>query len=114
MDEIWARDAVTGMTVRDIFDSLSATRQIAYTTVMSTMDNLHTKGWLSRQREGRAYRYRPILTREQHTARLMREALTGGGHPDMVLSYFVQQMDEAESELLRLALRRMSRRQASR
>lgn len=114
MDEVWARDAVRGMTVREIFDSLSATRQIAYTTVMSTMDNLHTKGWLSRQREGRAYRYRPILTREQHTARLMREALTDGGHPDMVLSYFVQQMDDDESESLRQAMRRLSRRKTSR
>lgn len=114
MDEIWTRDAVTGMTVRDIFDSLSATRQIAYTTVMSTMDNLHTKGWLSRRRDGRAYQYRPILTREQHTARLMREALTDGGHPDMVLNYFVQQMDEEESRSLRQALRRTTRRQASR
>jgi predicted transcriptional regulator len=111
MDEVWARDAVTGMTVRDIFDSLSAARAIAYTTVMSTMDNLHTKGWLSRQREGKAYRYRPILTREQHTARLMREALTGGGHTDMVLSYFVQQMDADESESLREALRRLTQRE---
>lgn len=112
MDEVWERDPVAGMTVRDIFDALSEAREIAYTTVMSTMDNLHTKGWLSRQREGRAYRYRPILTREQHTARLMREALTGGGHTDMVLNYFVQQMDADESESLREALRRLSQRQA--
>lgn len=45
---------------------------------MSTMDNLHGKGWLSRTRDGKAYRYRPTLTREEHSARLMLEAQRGG------------------------------------
>jgi hypothetical protein len=50
MDRIWNRDGTT--TVREIFDGLAAEREIAYTTVMSTMDNLHTKGWLARERDG--------------------------------------------------------------
>jgi hypothetical protein len=43
------------------------------------MDNLHTKGWLARERDGKAYRYWPTLTREQHSAQLMRAALDEGG-----------------------------------
>lgn len=113
MDHIWNRDPVTGTTVREIFEELSAERHIAYTTVMSTMDNLHTKGWLSRQRDGKAYRYRPSLSREQYGARLMREALDGGGHTDMVLSHFVQQMGPEESAALRAALRRKARQAGS-
>lgn len=77
MDRIWDRDGTT--TVREIFDELAAEREIAYTTVMSTMDNLHTKGWLERERDGKAYRYWPALTREQHSAQLMREVFDAGG-----------------------------------
>src|ERR1700731_4281939 len=73
MDRICNQDGTPG--VREIFDDLAAEREIAYTTVMSTMDNLHTKGWLARERDGKAYRYWPPLTREQHSAQLMREAL---------------------------------------
>ena len=110
MDRIWDREAETSTTVRDIFDELAAERDIAYTTVMSTMDNLHSKGWLAREREGKAYRYWATLSREEHSARLMREALSGGGQSDLVLSHFVEQIGPEESERLRAALRRLSRR----
>lgn len=76
MDRVWNHDPEM-VTVRDIFEELSGERRIAYTTVMSTMDNLYNKGWLERERDGRAYRYWATLTREEHTARLMRDALDG-------------------------------------
>jgi len=88
----------------------AAERDIAYTTVMSTMDNLHTKGWLTRARQGKAYHYRPALTREEHSARLMRDALDGGGSSDLVLAHFVEHMSAEESEELRAALRRLAKR----
>jgi predicted transcriptional regulator len=110
MDRIWNRDPATSTTVREVFDELVAERDIAYTTVMSTMDNLHTKGWLARQRDGKAYRYWATLSREQHSARLMREALDGGGRPDLVLSHFVEQIGPEESARLRAALRRLTKR----
>lgn len=109
MGKIWDHDPYT-VTVREIFDEMVAERRIAYTTVMSTMDNLHAKGWLEREKDGRAYRYWAVLTREQHTASLMREALEGGGRPELVLAHFVEQMDPEESEGLRAALRRLARR----
>jgi predicted transcriptional regulator len=108
MDRIWDRDGTT--TVREIFDELAAEREIAYTTVMSTMDNLHTKGWLARERDGKAYRYWPTLTREQHSAQLMREVFDAGGRSELVLSHFLEQISPEESALLRAALRRLARR----
>lgn len=110
MDRLWNRGPDATTTVREIFDELGAERHIAYTTVMSTMDNLHGKGWLSREREGKAYRYRPTLTREEHSARLMLEALSGGGHSEAVLNHFVSQIDAEESANLRNALRRLARK----
>jgi len=109
MDRVWNRDP-DSVTVRDIFEELSGERQIAYTTVMSTMDNLHTKGWLRRERDGRAYRYWAVMNREEHTAGLMREALADGGRSELVLSYFIEQIGPTESESLREALHRLSRR----
>jgi len=47
MDRLWDRDGAT--TVRMVFEDMLRDREIAYTTVMSTMDNLHHKGWLSRE-----------------------------------------------------------------
>ncbi|EIV45984.1 transcriptional regulator BlaI [Mycobacteroides abscessus 3A-0930-S] len=110
MDRVWSRGDETATTVREVFDELAAERDIAYTTVMSTMDNLHTKGWLEREREGKAYRYWAALTREQHSARLMREALSGGGSPELVLTHFLEQISAEESERLRAVLRRPAKR----
>jgi predicted transcriptional regulator len=105
MDRAWAHDAP--VTVREVFDELAADRDIAYTTVMSTMDNLHRKGWLAREREGKAYRYWPTMTREERSAKLMRDAFHSGGDVDLVLSHFLEQMNAEESAKLRAALRKV-------
>lgn len=114
MDRLWNRGSDSSTTVREIFDELTEERAIAYTTVMSTMDHLHTKGWLARERDGKAYSYWPTLTREQHSADIMREALECGGRPDLVLSYFVDQIAAEEATRLRTALRRRAQRAARR
>ncbi|MCW1958334.1 MAG: BlaI/MecI/CopY family transcriptional regulator [Mycobacterium sp.] len=108
MNAMWDRGE--SATVRDIFDTLTDDRRIAYTTVMSTMDNLHRKGWLQREQEGRAYRYQVTLSREEHSAQLMRAAFNSGGDTELVLSFFLDQMDDEASDQARDALRRILRR----
>ncbi|MEV0947445.1 BlaI/MecI/CopY family transcriptional regulator [Rhodococcus sp. NPDC049939] len=106
MDRIWDRAAAT--TVREIFDEVSEHRELAYTTVMSTMDNLYRKGWLAREKTGKAFSYWPTLTREEHSARLMRDAFEGGGRTDLVMAHFVEQISDEESASLRAALQRLA------
>jgi len=106
MHMVWDHDGP--VTVRELFDELRRERVIAYTTVMSTMDNLHRKGWLDRVKDGKAYRYTATASREEYSARLMREALDGGGDPELVLSHFVADMDGTESEVLRTVVRRLA------
>lgn len=106
IDRLWARTGPT--TVRDVFEELLDQREIAYTTVMSTMDNLHRKGWLDRKRQGKAFLYWPVLSREEYSARLMREALDDGGKSDLVLTHFLEQMTDQESATLRTALQRLT------
>ncbi|ORA06917.1 BlaI/MecI/CopY family transcriptional regulator [Mycolicibacterium bacteremicum] len=105
MDRVWERH--DGSTVREVFEDLAASRQIAYTTVLSTLDNLHRKGWVRRERVGRAHRYWPTMSREERSALLMRVALEAGGDPDVVLSAFVEQMSADASAQLRKALSRV-------
>jgi predicted transcriptional regulator len=94
--------------VRELLDDLLHERAIAYTTVMSTMDNLHRKGWLARAKDGKAYRYTATASREEYSARLMREALAGGGDTEAVLSHFVAEMGGQESEVLAAVVRRLA------
>ena len=58
MRRLWRRAKPT--TVRELVDELQRDREIAYTTVMTVLDNLHKKGWLRRELDGRAYRYEPV------------------------------------------------------
>lgn len=105
MHRVWEQGRP--VTVRELFDELRRERDIAYTTVMSTMDNLFRKGWLTRDKEGKAYRYTATATRDEYSARLMREALADGADAEAVLTHFVAQMDGDESAALRAALRRL-------
>ena len=112
MDRLWASEGAT--TVREVFEDLLRDREIAYTTVMSTMDNLHRKGWLSRERQGKAYLYVPGMTRAQYSAQLMRDALDVGGRSDLVLAHFLEQISDDESAALRKVLRRLASRKGPR
>jgi predicted transcriptional regulator len=102
MHRVWKHDGP--VTVREIFDELSKARPIAYTTVMSTMDNLHRKGWLARERDGKAYRYTAVASREEYSARLMGEALAAADDTEAVLGHFVEAMDGGQAEALRAVL----------
>lgn len=108
MDRMWAGEGTA--TVRDVLTDLQRDRSIAYTTVMTVMDNLHGKGWLVRERDGKAYRYRPTASREEYTAGLMRDALTTSTDQEAVFTHFVGQMSEDEARSLTAVVRRLARR----
>ncbi|HKT04473.1 MAG TPA: BlaI/MecI/CopY family transcriptional regulator [Rugosimonospora sp.] len=112
MLRMWERGAPA--TVRDLLTELRGQRDIAYTTVMTVMDNLHRKGWLDREPVGRAYRYTPVASREQYSAQLMGEALRDSGDRLAALTHFVGRMTLDEAAALREALTRYERRIAGR
>lgn len=102
MDRLWSRDAPA--TVRQVLEDLSRDRQLAYTTIMTVMDNLHRKGFLDREMDGRAYRYRPAKQRDEYTAELMREVLDSSGDRTATLVRFVESMSSSEARRLRAML----------
>jgi len=102
MQLLWARGAPA--TVREILEELRPGRELAYTTVLTVMDNLYKKGWLTRVQEGRAHRYTPVANREEYVAGLMRDALNGSGDRAQALLHFVGRMTLDEAAALRSAL----------
>ncbi|GGZ12492.1 hypothetical protein GCM10010387_00450 [Streptomyces inusitatus] len=93
------------VTVREVLEDLQQERSIAYTTVMTVMDNLHQKGWVRREVEGRAYRYTAVSTRAAYSAALMNEAWSRSDNPAAALVAFFGMMSSEQRESLQAAVR---------
>jgi predicted transcriptional regulator len=93
------------VTVREVLEDLQQERSIAYTTVMTVLDNLHQKGWVRREAEGRAYRYEAVSTRAAYAAALMNDAWSQSDNPAAALVAFFGMMSEEQRRALRDAVR---------
>ena len=96
----WGRPVL----VREVVDALQEDRAPAYTTVMTVMENLHRKGWLRRERDGRAWRYEPAGSRSSYTAALMSDALATSADHRTALAHFALQMSPHDAAPLRETL----------
>lgn len=102
MQRLWARDEP--MAVRDVLDELNRDRTLAYTTVMTVLDNLHRKGMVTRSREGRSYLYTVAFSQSEYAGRLIADAAGKAGDRVGALLHFVDGLDPAEMRELRAAL----------
>ena len=95
--------------VRDVHLHLTAQRELAYTTVMTVLDNLYRKGWVVRELDRRAYRYQPARSREDAAVLALRELLESTGDPEAVLLHFTRSVSDRELAVLRKGIRGRSR-----
>jgi len=110
MEAVWA---LAPTTAREVHDRFADSR--AYTTIMTTMDRLHHKGLLTREKDGLAWRYQPKLDKgayeravtEHEVGRLLNE------HGEVALNAFVDAAARATS-LDRLAELVAARREGRR
>lgn len=97
MEVVWTRRWDV-FSVTDVHEVLAAERDIAYTTVMTTVSRLHEKGMLSRERDGKRYLYTPCFTRDAFLRAMTREVLDR--LPDVArdeaVSYLVDQLGESD------------------
>src|SRR3954447_22926772 len=70
MKVIWELQQAT---VREVYETLREQRQIAYTTVMTMMKILETKGYLKRTQVDRAFVYRPARPQQQVVGAMVRD-----------------------------------------
>jgi len=99
LDELWRRGNAT---VRELVDD--SCQDLAYTTVMTTLDRLYKKKLLARDPEGRAFRYTPQLTRHdlqrEAAGEAFRQLLDASPAPALPLSYLVEIVTERDTQLL--------------
>jgi len=99
MDILW-RDG--SGTVSDVKERISD--DLAYTTVLTILRTLEQKGFVGHEPEGRAYRYHPLVgkeeARESHLRRLTRKLF--GGSRELLMAQLVSDGDLTREELERL------------
>jgi predicted transcriptional regulator len=94
MDAVWK---IGDATVRDVHDLLKAERQIAYTTVMTTMTRLAAKKMLERDTAGLAHRYSATVSRDTYARSTVGHVLSWllERYPEPAASYLAEVVDEA-------------------
>ncbi len=100
LEALW--DHGTDASVRDLQPRFS---EIAYTTLMTTLDRLHRKGVLDRAKHGRAFRYATRHTRAELESSLAAGALRAALDGDEaslrpLMSFFVDAVGERDHDLL--------------
>jgi len=100
LEALWARSGPAS--VRDLQPEFA---EIAYTTLMTTLDRLHRKNVLARTKEGRAFFYQPRLTRPEYDSVRAADALKVVIEGDAaaltpLMSFFVQAVGDRDEELL--------------
>src|SRR5512144_1494981 len=109
MDAVWNRGEAS---VRQVMDAVNAAaaKPRAYTTYMTILGRLHTKGLLARRREGKTDIYRAVYTREEY-ADLRAQADVAAlidAYGDVALGHFARQVADLDPERRR-ALQRIAR-----
>jgi predicted transcriptional regulator len=110
LQAVWRRGNAT---VRELLSDCKL--DLAYTTVMTTLDRLHKKDLLTRVPEGRAYRYSPRQTADDfRRAAAMRAIndLLGAGAVRASLSHLVEAVSEHDQQLLDELLRLVERKRS--
>ena len=99
LDALWARGSAT---VRELLKNSHP--ELAYTTVMTTLDRLFKKGLLTRSEDGRAFRYVPRFSREelqrQAAVHAFRQLLDASPASSLPLSFLVEILGERDAQLL--------------
>ncbi|HET9172323.1 MAG TPA: BlaI/MecI/CopY family transcriptional regulator [Actinospica sp.] len=85
-------------------DAAANSPALSYSTVVTILTRLHEKGSLSRERDGRAYRYAPVSDEAGLAARRLTQLLDRSADREAVLSRFVADLSERDEVLIRSLL----------
>jgi len=100
MQVLWENGAST---VSEVIPQLKA--ELAYTTVQTMLMVLLRKGKVKRTQEGRAFRYRPVVSRERASGSAVEDLVRRmfGGSAEALLMAMVDTRQISAKELERLA-----------
>ena len=103
MEVLWDRGG--WLTPGEVHEVLARERPLAYTTVMTVLVRLWQKGRLRRERDGRAYAYQAVLSREEHVAQRMGEVLVAAADRAQALAFFLKSLRPSDRTQLRRMLK---------
>jgi predicted transcriptional regulator len=97
MEIIWSRG---NSSVKDVHELLKRSRKIAYTTVMTVMGRLVSKGLLKRFKEGNLFIYRPSLSKEDFDEMISKNIMRGAldNYGKRAIASFVDTLEEVSPE----------------
>ena len=100
LEEVWRQKETN---VRDVVAALDG--NLAYTTVMTTLDRLYKKGYLDRRKDKRAFVYTPRMSPEELRVGLAGDVIVGlidgaTKHVEPVLACIVDAVSDRDRELL--------------
>jgi len=111
MNVVWDRGDVT---VSDVWRALSVHRKVARNTVLTMLARLEEKGWLRRDAEGHAHRYRAAVPREATLGtmieQLVETAFGGSAESLMMALLHGRGISKEEAETIREMIDQAERR----
>ncbi len=100
MEAVWQKGGE--VSVRDVLDALTTNRNFAYTTIMTIMNRLADKQILNKRKEGNAFLFVPVLSRDEFTSQIV-----GGLIDDLLedfsettLSHFINRVSKKDRTVL--------------
>lgn len=98
MKVVWEKGEAT---VKEVCDAMSQQKVTAYTTILTLMGILEEKGALVHTRSGRAYVYKPLLSRSQATRNQIHDVLTRffDGNPEKMIESVLEHEVTAPEQL---------------
>ncbi|MFD4636961.1 BlaI/MecI/CopY family transcriptional regulator [Lentzea sp. NPDC058436] len=97
-------DAGSPLTPGEVRDLLDTTGALSYSTVVTTLTRLHEKEVVTRERDGRAFRYSAVADPPALTAWRMGRLLESEEDHGPVLARFVDSLSAKDEQLLRQLL----------
>jgi predicted transcriptional regulator len=98
MKVVWNLEKAT---VRQVYETLLERRRIAYTTVMTMMNILEQKGYLTKRQADRAFVYQPAQPQKQVIRSMVREFVDRvfNGSAEPLVAHLVEDRRLTESDL---------------
>lgn len=95
-------DSADKLPVRRVHECLEREQALAYTTVLTVLDRLFDKGLVAREKDGKAFVYWPMLTREAYLGERAARMLTELEVPVQrdVLMAFLDSAEHADPAVL--------------
>ena len=88
--------------VKEVQQAVAQTRPLAYTTIMTVLDRLVRKGKLTRRKQGRAFVYSPVTSRDTMRRVAIQELLEGffDGSQDALVHFLKQGTPQAAAAVV--------------